>query len=235
MMNDQRGIGDGVDLDNYSWVDQYLKGLKYQEAIKALKEEIEGVQRFPRAKPEILEALKGIGGQVKARRVAQVGSILAAWQNGEIQSLTPETFALVWVVPEGAGLSRSHTAAHDFDSLLAPGIIEAALKELPKGMTAAEKAAKITELKAKIEALEAKLEQECWPESRKVFDDKAQRDPHADRWQEVVESWGKVAAPYNKPVDLYGRIIEQTDPAWEAFRKLGFRLSGDTAPRPQRR
>jgi hypothetical protein len=227
----RRGIGDGVDLVNYLWVDQYLKGLKYQEEIKGFKEEIERVQRFTRAKVEMIEELKGIGDQVTALRVAQVGEIMSRWQAGEISKLTPAAFAHVVIVPGAASLSRSHTAAHDFDSLLAPGIIEAALSELPEGMTEAEKAGKISDLEAKIAALEAKIEKECWPDSRKVFDDKGQRDPFADRWQEVVDHWRKVAAPYNKPVDFHGYAVEQTDPAWEAFRKLGFRLSGATTPR----
>ena len=60
MFTQQRGIGQGVDLVNYSWVDQYLKGRKYQEEIEALKAEMKGVQEFPRAKAEILEELKGM-------------------------------------------------------------------------------------------------------------------------------------------------------------------------------
>jgi hypothetical protein len=229
-MNYQRGIGDGVDLVNYSWVDQYLKGLKYQKEIKALKEEIEGVQRFPRAKVEILEELKGMGDQVKALRVEGLRAVFSRFQNGEITGLTPHVFAQIFINAQSAVVGLSHTAAHDFDSLLAPGIIEAALSELPKGMTGAEKEGKIAGLKAKIAALEAKAEQECWPDSRKVFDDQAKRKPHTDRWQEVVDHWRKVAAPYNKPVDYYGRAIEQHDPAWEAFRKLGFSLFGATTP-----
>lgn len=230
-MNYQRGIGDGVDLVNYSWVDQYLKGLKYQEAIKALKEEVGGVQGFPRAQVEILEELKGMGDRVKALRVEGVRAVFSRFQNGEITRITPHNFAQIFINAQSAIVGLSHTAAHDFDSLLALGIIEAALSELPKGMTGAEKEAKIADLKAKIAALEAKAEKECWPDSRKVFDDQAQWNPHADRWQEVVDHWRKIAAPYNKPVDFYGLAIEQHDPAWEAFRKLGFHLSGTTAPR----
>lgn len=227
-----RSIGEGVDLENYSWVGPYLKGLKYQEEIKTLKGEIEEIQKTPRAKGEILEELKGIGDRVKALRVEELNKIFSRFQNGGISSLTPHVFAQVWIAPNAAIVGLSHTAAHDFESLLAPGIIEVALKELPEGMTRAEKEAKIAGLNAKIEALGIKIEKECWPDSRKVFTDTGEMDPHADRWKEVVDHWRKVAAPYNKPVDFFGLAIKQGDPAWEAFGKLGFSLIGTENPRP---
>jgi hypothetical protein len=229
----ERGIGEGVDLVNYSWVDPYLKGKKYQGEIKALKGELEGVQKFPRAKVEILEELDGMGDQVKALRVETVRDVFSRYQNGQVSGLSPHVFAQVFINAGSAVVGLGHTAAHDYDSLLAPGIIEAALSELPEGMTGVEKGAKIADLETKIKALEAEIETECWPDSRKVFDDMG-RKTNADRWQEVVDHWRKVAAPYNKPVDFHGYAIEQSGPAWEAFRKLGISLVGIETPRPRR-
>ena len=230
-MSYQCRIRGGVDMVNYTWVDPYLKGLKYQEKVKALGYEIDSVLKFPCAKTEILEELEQMGERVKALRISQVRSILSQYQNGELPRLTPEAFAHVVILPNAASLSLSHTAAHDFESLLAADIIEESLKDLPTGMTVAGKKTKIAGLEGKIKDLERKIADECWPDSRKVFDDKAQAIPGEDRWQAVVEHWRKVAAPYSKPVDLAGFAIEQGKPAWEAFRKLGIRLIGTTTPR----
>jgi hypothetical protein len=230
-MNGRRRIGEGVDLVNYTWVDQYLKGLEYQAEIKALKDENESIQRSPKTKGEVLEELKGLGDQVKALRVEKVRAVLSRYQNGEITGLTPHVFAQVAVHAQIVIMGLGHTAAHDFESLLADDIIKAALKEMPEGISRAEKKAKGRDYEAKIAALQAKIEKECWPDSRKVFNDKGEHIVHEDRWQEVVDHWYKVAAPYNKPVDFFGYAIEQHDPAWEAFRKLKIPLRGSTTPR----
>ncbi|MFZ5447884.1 MAG: hypothetical protein ACOZFS_04515 [Thermodesulfobacteriota bacterium] len=232
-MNGYR-IGDGVDLRNYTWVDVYLKGQKYQQEIDELKREIQRVQQFPKAKKEILEELKGMGDQITALRIEKVRAVLSRFQRQEITGLTPHVFAQVWIGGGGSILGLAHTAAHDFASILAGDIIDAAIEGLPDGITQEEKAAQIVDLEAKIAALTAKIEKECWPDSRKVFDNRGHPRPGQDRWQEVVDHWRKVAAPYNKPVDFYGYAIDQSDPAWEAFRKLGFRLAGDTSPRPRK-
>lgn len=229
----KRGIGDGIDLVNYSWVDPYLKGLKYQGQIKALKDEIEDTRKFPRAKTEILEELKQIGGQIKALRLARLGEVFSRFQNGEISAITPHILAQVHITPHGSIIGLCHTAAHDFAALLTDDNIREALQELPDGLTVAEKEARLASLEAKIKSLETKMEEECWPDSRKVFNDKGQQRSGADRWKEVVDHWRKVAAPYNKPVDLQGWAIGQGSPGWEAFRKLGFPLTGDTTPRPR--
>jgi hypothetical protein len=227
----RRNVGEGVDLVNYTWVDAYLKGRKYQEKIKALRDEIEGVRKSPRAKSEILAELKQVGDRVKALRVTQVRAVLSSWQEGKILSLTPEAFAHVVILPGAASLSPSHIAAHDFNSLLTAEVIQEAIEDLPGGLTVAEKEAKIAGLDTKIKDLEKRIADECWPDSRKVFDDTGRPDMAKDRWQEVVDHWRKVAAPYNKPVDFYGRAIKQGDPAWEVFSKLKFRLLGATTPR----
>jgi hypothetical protein len=234
-MGYQRGIGEGVDLVNYTWVDTYLKGLKYQEKIKAIRDEIEDIRKFPRAKTEILEELNQIGEWVKALRVAKLGEVFSLFQSGEITAISPHILAQVHIVPNMAIVGRTHTAAHDFESLLAADLIQEALRDLPEGMTIAEKEAKIASLETKIKSLETKMADECWPDSRKVFGDKGQPRPGQDRWQEVVDHWRKMAAPYNKPVDLQGFALEQGEPAWEAFRKLGIPLRGMTTPRSRQR
>jgi uncharacterized small protein (DUF1192 family) len=225
-------VGDGVDLVNYSWVDPYLKGLKYQEEIKTLEGEIEGLKRYPRAKSEILAELKLVGARVEDARVAGLRSVLRRYQDGEIGTLTPEVLAQVFVSPTLSVVSPSHTGAHAFEALLTEEVISQALAELPEGLSVTEKETKIAALREKIKKLKEKMERECWPDSRKYFNDKGQPLDGQDRWKEVVEHWRKVTEAYCKPVDLEGWALEQGSPAWEAFRKLGLTayLKGSTSP-----
>jgi hypothetical protein len=226
-------VGNGVDLISFTWVDQYLKGLEFDKQIEDLKGEIEAIRREPLGKSDILEALQALPGMVKTVRIQTVRTVLQSFQNGEIQQLTPHSFAQVWAGPGPSIISPSHTGAHGFEALLDEKIIAAALELLPEGLTRAEKQSRISALEAKIKKLKEQRDKECWPPERYVYDDLGRPMPGSDRWGRVVSEWRKVAAPYKIPVDLEGYGLDPGDPADQAFKQL--RLSkcqvGQALPR----
>jgi hypothetical protein len=229
-------VGDGVDTKEFSWVPLYVKELGYLEEIKALEKEIAEVQKSPKAKADLLVAVKAARGQVEALRVQGVAAVLKKFQDGGIAALSPEQFSYIVAAPGVISLSPCHTAAHAFEGLLADPVVKAALKLLPDGMTSHEKEAKIATLQGRIQKLQEKIEKECWPKERRVFDTQGDPLPRQDRWTALVNQWRKVMLPYNAPVDFEGYAMEKGSPGWKAFHKLGFdkHMIGSTKPRSRR-
>lgn len=228
-----REVLTGVDLKEFLWVDPYLQGLEYLRLIKSIEAEIFETMKLQVAKEEIRAELNLMADRVKAARVAGLKAVLQRFQNREISSITPENLVGVLIAPGHAQIGDGHTAAHDYESLLDPEIVELALKGLPKGTSTADKEARMQTLRDARDKLKEKYEAECWPESRRVFNDQAKPILGRDRWQEVVDLWRKVARPYCEPVDLAGYLItDQKSPAWIAFQKLGITGQGQTIPKP---
>jgi len=229
----QRFVGAGVDLHEFAWVDLWLLDRDCQAQIKALEAQIQEIRKAPKSKLEVSEEVARCREAVFPLRVKQLSQVLAEYQSGAADVLNPWRLAQVTVYPGEAYIARAHLAAHDFASLLAPDVVAAALAELPEGIHLRVKEAEIASLQAKIDGLRAKSEKECWPESRRVFDDTGRAMPGKDRWAEVVASWRDAARRYNAPCDPDGFELEPGAAAWEAFHKLGLqaRLTGATAPR----
>lgn len=190
-------------MEDFQWVEAWLREQELIGKIKAIEAEIAEVQSAPRSHDEVRAEIA----RVKENH-SDLADVLKEYQTGTVDSINVGAL----VVPLVA-------------QLLTDKAIDAALKELPRGMSREEKEAKITTLTARIKGLMEQIRRECWPDDRRVCDEAGNQlpGPAGDRWYSFLYKWGLELRHVSAegPRDWQGYLMKPGSPTYENYLRLG--------------
>jgi len=211
----------GVDTARYDWVRLYLRDKQARHEIEVLEEKIRETEALPASREELKAEFNSLLETLKAQKRERIKGALRAAQEHNVPPAVIEPITV-----------------HNTPSMLIPFLdldftkkeIDSFFAELPEGVTRAKKEERISQCRREIEGLRREIAEELSPPERWIYkpDGKPLPYPRGCRWTAFVDTWRKVAARYNGPVNIEGYSIER-DIEMEAYTALGL---GDVAKLP---
>ena len=197
--------------DNFGWVELWIKEQNFIKEGLCIESQMSEIRNAPRSLAEVRREIARFRQEVPG--IDTLRGILERFQKGELASFDVETFA---------SLKAHALAAVD---------IEAALKDLPEGMSVQEKEAQLAVLEAKIIEIRQKIKSECWPDSRRAFDADGRPVPGApgDRWLNFILGWAKFPRQY-PPLDFNGNRVVIDSPVHKVYVRLGLNMDAAAGP-----
>ena len=177
--------------DNFGWVELWVKEQNFIKEVKAIEVQMAEICNAPCSPEDVRAEITRF--RQKISGIDTLRGIFERFLKGELASFDVETF-------------------HAYS--LADNDIEAALKNLPEGMTKHEKKTRLASLQAEIIEIRQRIKSECWQDSRKG-------GPLGDRWLAFIVGWASHSRQFGVPVDFHSRPLEIGSPLHEVFVRLG--------------
>lgn len=200
-----------IDVENYSWVSDYVRDQKLRKEIDELRAKITTTQHSPIDKAELRARFERGVDQIKQDFLEVVRDHLVKAQNREcpvIGGLYP--FGNYPI--ELPLMALTMISSEERNNLI---------DVLPEGVKAEDINKEVEALKGQITKCEEVINTELSPPDRWIYSDMGQPWPYPQgcRWSKFVEGWKKVVPRFDGKVDIEGCALK-TEAEFKAFYAL---------------
>lgn len=195
-------------MDDWSWIDKYLRGNELAETLKVLKRERMEVVRFPASISDFTNLCRDFWEQAYQAKIESWAKHLQEYREDGRNPFFPVNHCLEHM----GAVGPLFLLPVDWQTLTE------ALKMLPEGITERERQKSLARLDEKIAKMQAELG-EYQPPGRYLMN-----DAHVicDTYQTFVDFWVQKQSKVNGPIGVQGiDLLKSPDAEQKAWKRLG--------------